>query len=106
MGSDDKGFYVNEVFPNTPASKAGMQDGDYIIAVEDIPTKGKTIDELIAGITGPAGSNVKITIERESQKITLAMDRQDIHIPALTKRFFDKLAKSFLSIKCSNRETC
>ncbi|MEX2415175.1 MAG: S41 family peptidase [Paenibacillaceae bacterium] len=89
VGSDERGFYVNEVFPDTPALGAGMQDGDYIIAVEGKSTQGITTDELIAQITGVEGTEVQITIQRDTRKINLNMARKAIHIPALTSRLFD-----------------
>lgn len=89
VGLDEHGFFVNEVFPDTPALAAGMQDGDYIIAVEGKSTQGITTDELISQITGIEGTEVQITIQREKKKINLTMARKAIHIPALTSRLFD-----------------
>lgn len=89
VGQDDHGFFVNEVFPDSPALGAGMQDGDYIIAVEGKSTQGITTDELIARITGIEGTNVQITIQRSMKSIKLSMARQAIHVPALTSRLFD-----------------
>lgn len=89
VGLDEQGFYVNEVFPDTPALSAGMQDGDYIVAVEGKSTKGLTTDELVSRITGAEGTEVHITILRENKRINLTMARKAIHIPALTSRMFD-----------------
>jgi len=89
LGQDEYGFYVNEVFPGTPALDAGMQGGDYIIAVEGKATKGITTDELISQITGVEGTEVRITIQREKKEIKLTLARKAIHIPALTSRLFD-----------------
>jgi carboxyl-terminal processing protease len=89
VGSDEQGFFVNEVFAATPAMGAGIQDGDYIIAVEGKSTQGITTDELISQITGVEGTEVQITIQRNKKKINLTMARKAIHIPALTSRVFD-----------------
>lgn len=89
VGLDEQGFYVNEVFPDTPALSAGMQDGDYIVAVEGKSTKGLTTEELVSEITGAEGTEVHITILREKKRINLTMARKAIHIPALTSRLFD-----------------
>ena len=90
VGSDDNGFFVNEVFPATPASEAGIQDGDYIVKVNGKSTEGKTTEELVAEITGLEGTEVAITIAREGKENTVKMKRKEIHIPALTTRSFDE----------------
>jgi carboxyl-terminal processing protease len=89
VGQDDHGFYVNEVFPDSPAFGAGIQEGDYIIEVEGKSMKDITIDELITRITGIEGTDVQITITRNSKSSVLTMSRQAIHVPAITSRFFD-----------------
>ncbi len=89
VGLDDKGFYVNEVFPDTPAQGAGIQDGDYIVAVEGKSTEGLTTEQLVNQITGVEGTEVHITIRREQKRMNLSMARKSIHIPALTSRIFD-----------------
>jgi carboxyl-terminal processing protease len=89
VGQDDHGFFVNEVFPDSPAVGAGLQEGDYIIEVEGKSMKDITIDELITRITGIEGTDVQITITRNSKSSVLTMSRQAIHVPAITSRFFD-----------------
>lgn len=89
VGTDDRGFYVNEVFPGTPAMDGGLQSGDYIVAVEGNSTEGKTTDQLISEITGIEGTKVQITIERDDDRFNVTMTRKAIHIPSITSRFFD-----------------
>ncbi len=89
VGMDDHGFYVAEVFPSTPAAESGMQEGDYIVAVEGVSTNGKTTDELVGEITGIEGTIVNLTVERGQEKMELALTRKAIHISAITSRFVD-----------------
>jgi len=89
VGSDETGFFVNEVFTGTPAAEVGMQEGDYIVAVNGTSTKGKTTDELISEITGIEGTKVKVKVERDGDKIDFTLTRKQIHIPAITSRLLD-----------------
>lgn len=89
FGWNDRGFFVVEVFEGSPAGEAGMREGDYIVAVDGEETAGLSSDELVARITGPAGTNVTVTVEREGGKIDLTMERRDIHYPALTARLIE-----------------
>lgn len=86
VGMNEHGFFVLEVFPDSPAEQAGMQDGDYIVAVDGEQTDEWTLDELVGNITGPAGTNVTLAVDRDGQTVELVMERRDIHLPPLTSR--------------------
>ncbi|HEY0828420.1 MAG TPA: S41 family peptidase, partial [Bacilli bacterium] len=90
VGEDGSGFYVAEVFPNSPAQLAGILKGDYIISADGVLMKGKTITELVSMISGPAGTTVKVTIAREQKSITFTMKRQKITIPNVTNKTFSE----------------
>jgi len=50
---------------DTPAAKAGILANDLIIAIDDVPVQGLTLDDAVAKMRGPLGSSVKITVARE-----------------------------------------
>ncbi len=47
---------------DTPAHKAGIRAGDYILAVDGQPTLEMTLQEAVSRIRGPKGSEVGLTI--------------------------------------------
>src|SRR5213593_3742177 len=49
---------------NSPAAKAGLRTGDYIRAINDIPTREMSVWEGMRALRGAAGSKVSITIIR------------------------------------------
>ena len=53
---------------DTPAQKAGLRSGDKIYAVDDTPTIGLTITEVVRKIRGEKGTKVKLTIIRGEEK--------------------------------------
>jgi carboxyl-terminal processing protease len=55
---------VAEVFPGSPAEKAGLAPGDLIRQVDGQSTLGKTLEEVAQLIRGPEGSTVTIDVER------------------------------------------
>lgn len=49
----------------SPAAKAGLHAGDVIVKINDVLTKGMSLDEARDLIRGPSGTKVRLTIYRE-----------------------------------------
>jgi serine protease Do len=66
-GFANGGVLVSSVTPNGPASKAGLQSGDVIVAVDGAPIKDG--DELVSVISAKRpGSNVQLTYLRNGKR--------------------------------------
>ena len=53
---------------DTPASKAGIKAGDYIIKINDVQVQGKTLMEAVKLMRGPVNSSIDLTIRRRGEK--------------------------------------
>ena len=53
---------------DTPASRAGVKAGDYIVRINDEQVQGKTLMEAVNLMRGPVGSSIEITIRRKGLK--------------------------------------
>src|SRR5688572_22450652 len=51
---------VVQVFPNTPAERAGFQDGDVLTAVNGDSTRGWPLERTTGRLRGPIGSKVNV----------------------------------------------
>jgi carboxyl-terminal processing protease len=82
---DMQGGFVVIVTPmdGSPAQEAGLRPGDVIIQVDGEDMAGKTLDEVIALIMGPAGTDVMLTVFRpenqETLEVTITRGRIVIH---------------------------
>ena len=77
--------------PDSPAEKAGVKAGDFIVGIKD-PLKnidrgtvGITLPEAVQAIRGPAGSTVTLALLREGGEEPVVVDivRASIDIPSL-----------------------
>ena len=59
---------------NTPASKAGLKAGDYIVKINNVQVQGKSLMEAVDLMRGPVGSNIVINVRRRGVKKTLIFD--------------------------------
>ena len=53
---------------DTPAAKAGVKAGDYIVKINGQQVQGKTLMEAVNLMRGPAGSPIEITVRRVGLK--------------------------------------
>ena len=70
---------------DTPASKAGIKAGDYIVKIENIQVQGKTLSEAVELMRGPVGSSIELTVRRRGQKkaLTFNITREVIEIQSV-----------------------
>jgi carboxyl-terminal processing protease len=53
---------------DTPASKAGVKAGDYIVRINGEQVQGKTLMEAVNLMRGPIGTSIEITVRRKGLK--------------------------------------
>jgi carboxyl-terminal processing protease len=81
---------VNEVIPGGPAEKAGLQAGDTITEIDGKSTKGLTTDDDAKLLRGKEGTQVKLTIVRDSAPIApVVVTREVIHQPSVYAKMLD-----------------
>ncbi|MCA1553545.1 MAG: PDZ domain-containing protein, partial [Chloroflexi bacterium] len=74
--------------PGSPAEKAGVKAGDTIAKVNDTDVKGMSVEDVVALIRGPKGTQVRITLLRagQEQPIVLSITRDTIKLPSVIAR--------------------
>ena len=76
----------------TPASKAGIKAGDYIVKINDVQVQGKTLMEAVKLMRGPVGSKINLTIRRKGIKDALnkTIKREIIEIQSVETKIIKK----------------
>ena len=64
----------------SPAEKAGLQPGDYIIAVDGVTYTGEQMTEASNKIKGEAGTTVKLQIQRKDETLDIELTRENIKV--------------------------
>lgn len=84
---DSGGFVVLEITKDSPAEKAGVEPGDYILSVD-----GKTYsssDIMAADIRGKAGTDVTIEFLHEDEQVTKTITRDHIVQQSVESKMLD-----------------
>lgn len=64
----------------SPAEKAGLQPGDYIIAVDGVTYTGEQMTEASNKIKGETGTTVKLQIQRKDETLDIELTRENIKV--------------------------
>ncbi len=62
---------VEQPYEGTPALKAGIREGDRIIEVDGVTTKGMSVEEVAGRLRGEVGTEVDLKIMREGEPAPL-----------------------------------
>jgi carboxyl-terminal processing protease len=79
-------FRITAVTRRTPADLAGIRPDDRLVAVDKVPTAGRSQSDVVHALRGPILSPVEVTVYRPSiaQKRTYRLQRQLVILPTVT----------------------
>jgi len=77
---------------DTPASRAGLKAGDYIVKINDVQVQGKSLSEAVDLMRGPVGSGIELTVRRRGEKkaLTFNIIREVIQVQSVKSEIIDK----------------
>ena len=76
---------------DTPAAKAGVKAGDYIVKINGEQVQGKTLMEAVNLMRGPEGTSIEITVRRKGLRKakTFKITREIIEIKSVISKIVD-----------------
>jgi carboxyl-terminal processing protease len=82
------GLVITNVFPGSPAAKAGLKPGDVILTVDGKAVAGQDLDAAVARIKGPEATTVRLEVRPKGGGATreLNLTRRRIEIPQTTRK--------------------
>ena len=77
---------------DTPASRAGIKAGDYIVKINDTQVQGKSLTEAVELMRGPVGSGIELTIRRRGEKkaLNFTIIREIIEVKSVKADILEK----------------
>lgn len=85
----DNTIVIVGVIDGSVAQSAGLQVGDIISKVNDIEYKGEQLDKVSESIKGEEGSEVKITVIRNSETLDFNIKRSSVKIKSVDSKMLD-----------------
>tara|TARA_B100001989_G_C24538575_1_gene466077 strand:- start:305 stop:1441 length:1137 start_codon:yes stop_codon:yes gene_type:complete len=93
---------------DTPADKAGIKAGDYIVRINDVQVQGKTLMEAVKLMRGPVGSEINLTIRRKNVKkvLNFKIKRAIIEVKSVETKILNKKKDiGYIRLKSFNQNT-
>lgn len=89
--SESGNIYVDAVYENSPAEKAGLQSGDVLKKVEDFEITYETYSDAIERIRGEKGTKFNLTYYRpsENKTYTTEITRDEVYTPTVSHTVLD-----------------
>lgn len=81
---DEDGLRVIAPIDGSPAAKAGILPGDYILAVDGKKVEGESLDDVVKRIRGERGTKVELAVLRpDGTKKKFTLTRGDIRVASV-----------------------
>ena len=93
---------------DTPAEKAGIKAGDYIVRINNEQVQGKTLMEAVKLMRGPVGSSIELTIRRKNVKksLTFNIQRKIIEVKSVESKILgDQKNIGYIKLKSFNENS-
>ncbi|MBM6762092.1 S41 family peptidase [Megamonas hypermegale] len=90
MGMDNnKNIKIVAVMEDSPGQKAGLAEGDQIIAVDGTPVTEMAFDEVATHVRGEPGTDVVLTIMRDGAQQDYTITRDNIKLKTVGHEMLD-----------------
>ncbi|HEX5394636.1 MAG TPA: S41 family peptidase [Rhodocyclaceae bacterium] len=91
VGMEDGFVKVVSPIEDTPAYKAGVQAGDFIIKLDDTPVRGMTLSDAVKRMRGKPKTPIRLTIVRkgEPKPIEITIVRDKIKVQSVKAKVLD-----------------
>lgn len=107
LGYKDETLAVVAPITNSPAAKAGVKAGDFILHIKDekknidLDTRGMTLPTAVSHIRGDKGSQVVLTLYREgsAKSFEVTITRDEIIVPTVELSYVEKNGKSYAHLE-------
>ena len=106
LGQRNKEFVVVSPMEGSPGAKAGIEAGDKILKVNDVDTKGRSLEDVVSTIRGKKGTSVKLLLEHKNgQQFTADIVRDDIKVQSVAGRMLPDSKIGYIRIAMFNENT-
>ncbi|NMB83829.1 S41 family peptidase [Candidatus Roizmanbacteria bacterium] len=99
LGLKDYRIVIVAPLKDSPAEKAGLKSGDFIVKIDGQPTKDLNLNQAVLKIRGQKGTKVKLTLERSDKEFDAEIVRDVIKVQSVELSYEKKNNKKIAYLK-------
>lgn len=92
LGMNANRVVVMSALKDSPAEKAHIQTGDFIVKVNNESIAGMPLTQVVSKVRGDKGTTVHLTLERDGKEIVLDVVRDTIHVKSVEVKLDEQLS--------------
>jgi len=102
---EDGHIKVVSPIDGTPAARAGIKPGDYIVAIDGKNIDGTPLNDAVDKMRGKPGTQITLTLIREKapKPLIMTMTREIVHVQVIKSALYDRIG--YIRISEFNEET-
>ena len=91
VGAEDGFVKIISPIEDTPAERAGIKSGDYIVKIDGVSTRGMTVSEAVKKMRGKPGTNIELTVSRKdsSKPLVFKLTRAIIKVQSVRSKLIE-----------------
>ncbi|NDP43447.1 MAG: S41 family peptidase [Aromatoleum sp.] len=91
VGVEDGIVKVISPIEDTPAFRAGIKSGDFIVKIDETATRGLALQKAVEKMRGKPGTDVVLTIVRKDveQPLTFTLTREEINVKSVRAKMIE-----------------
>jgi carboxyl-terminal processing protease len=78
-----RGLRVEVVYDGSPAKRGGVRAGDVIVAADGRSLAGRSQEQAVSLVKGPAGSEVRLSWVHDGRRVTKVLTRSTVTVPVV-----------------------
>ena len=79
---------VTSIVRQGPAANAGMHVNDVILAIDDVPVSGHSVEAMVEMLRGKRGTKVIVSVKRQNEIIEIPIVRDEVEVNNVISRSF------------------
>ncbi|MCX6732806.1 MAG: S41 family peptidase [Candidatus Roizmanbacteria bacterium] len=92
LGMKGSRVVVMSALKDSPAEKAHIQTGDFIVKVNNEAIVGMPLTQVVSKVRGDKGTTVHLTLERDGKEVVIDVVRDTIHVKSVEVKLDEKLS--------------
>lgn len=82
-------FHIESVFPNTPASEAGLQVGDRLLSANGQSAEGMELDAFLELLGHEEGDENTVVVERDGEELSFTVTMREVYQPFVVYKMLE-----------------